>query len=146
MKKAFFIFLGLIITIVIGYYTFALIIAIGSQRMSIIETPTELEELESILQKETNSGISTYFKTIPKHEYKNCAANLELKLYVYNDSLSQSKEKVDQYIQSLSKRVNQKLVNKTCIDSLIIDVTSSFSEEKIDSLKFKYYRYSFPIN
>ena len=62
-----------------------------------------------------------------------------------NDSLTQSKEKLDNYINSVSKRVNEKLVDKKCIDSLLIEVSSYYSKEKVDSLKIKKYRYSFPI-
>lgn len=145
MKKAFYIIVGLIISVLVGYYIYAFIITIASQRMPIIETPKELNKLEKILQIETNSGISTFFNPIPRHEYDNCEVILELNIYVNNDSISQSKERIDKYIESVSKRVNETIVNKKCIDSLIVEVSSYNSKEKVDTSKSKRYRYSFPI-
>jgi vacuolar-type H+-ATPase subunit E/Vma4 len=54
-------------------------------------------------------------------------------MYVNNDSITQSKELLDAYINSVNARVNKILKDKECIDSLIIDVSSHYSEEKTDS-------------
>jgi hypothetical protein len=145
MKKAFYIIVGLIISVLVGYYIYAFIITIASQRMPIVEIPKELRELEKIFGKETNSNDHTYFNPIPKYEIENCEAKLELKLYLYNDTISQSKERIDKYIESVSKRVNETIVNKKCIDSLIVEVSSYNSKEKVDTSKSKRYRYLFPI-
>ncbi|OYQ35676.1 hypothetical protein CHU92_10710 [Flavobacterium cyanobacteriorum] len=145
MKKAFYIIVSLLISVVVGYYIYAFIITIASQRMPVIEIPKELEKLEKILQIETNSNDHTYFNPIPKYEIDNCEAKLELNIYINNDTISQFKEKVDKYIESVSKRVNETLVNKKCIDSLIVEVSSYNSKEKVDTSKSKRYRYSFPI-
>lgn len=143
MKKAFYIIIGLIISVVIGYYIYAFIITIASQSMPIVEIPPELMKLEKSLQKETKGDARFY--PIPKHEYDNCEVTLELNIYVNNDSISQSKDRIDKYIQSVSKRVNETIVNKKCIDSLIVEVSSYYSKEKVDTSKSKRYRYSFPI-
>lgn len=145
MKKTITIILALFVTTAIGYYAYAYIITIGSQRMEVIKVTEELKALEKKIQKETNSNISTFFTPIPKFEIENCQGKLPLNLYVNNDSITQSKKILDNYIFKISERVNKELTNKKCIDSLIIEVSIHHKQEKANSLKHKKYRYSFPV-
>jgi hypothetical protein len=142
--KIILIVLAQILIIAVGFVIYGSIMTLGNSRMPIIEVPQELKELENILQKETKGG-DAHFNLIPKYEIEKCEANLDLNMYVNNDSITQSKELLDAYINSVNARVNKILKDKECIDSLIIDVSSHYSEEKTDSLKSKHYRYSFPI-
>jgi len=123
MKKTLVITISLAVILVIGYFVYAIILSIGSQRMPDIEITEELKKLENKIQKETNSGISTYFMPIQKHKIKDCNGKLSLNVYVNKDSIIKSKQLLDNYIFSISKRVNQKLENKKCLDSLIINVS-----------------------
>ena len=145
MRKIIILVLSFFAIIIIGYFIYTILIAIASQKLPQVEITTELKKLESDIQKETYSGVGTFFEPIPEYEIEYCNANFFLHLYMKNDSLTQSKEKLDNYINSVSKRVNEKLVDKKCIDSLLIEVSSYYSKEKVDSLKIKKYRYSFPI-
>jgi hypothetical protein len=129
--------------ILIGYFMYVILIAIASQKMPVVEMSKELKDLEKIIQKETYSGVGTFFEPIPEYDIENCNAIFHLNIYIKNDSITQSKELLDAYINSVNKRVNEKLIEKKCIDSLIIEVSSYYSQEKIDSLKSKHYRYSF---
>lgn len=134
------------LVIIVGiFFIYGSIMTLGNSRMPIVETSKELKKIEKEIQNETNSGISTFFNPIPKYEIEKCNAKLELNVFVNNDSLSQSKKLMDEYINTVIKRVNEKLKDKKCIDSLIIEVSSYYSKEKEDSLKSKRYRYSFPI-
>lgn len=142
--KIILIVLAPILIVAVGFYIYGSIMTLGNSRMPIIEIPQELKELENILQKETNGG-DAHFNPIPKYEIENCDAKLSLNMYVNNDSITKSKESLDSYIKTVNKRVNKKLVDKKCIDSLIIEVSSYYSKEKLDSLKSKRYRYSFSI-
>lgn len=114
--------------------------------MPIVEVPKELKELERDIQIETYDRGAN-FDDIPEYEFQNCNAKLEIHLYVSNDSITKSKELLDLYMLSVSKRINLLLTNKECIDSLIVDVSSHYSKAKIDenNLKSKHYRYSFPV-
>jgi hypothetical protein len=145
MRKIIILVLSFLAIILIGFYVYTILIAIASQKMPQVEITPELKKLESDIQKETYSGVGTFFEPIPEYEIENCNANFSLHIYLKNDSLTQSKEILDNYINSVSKRVNEKLVDKKCIDSLLIEVSSYYSKEKVDSLKIKKYRYSFPI-
>lgn len=140
------IILSSIILTTIGFFVYATIMTFGSQSMPIVEIPEELKKLEKELQKETNDRDAN-FDDIPEYEFKNCNIKLEIHLYVNNDSITKSKELLDLYMLSISKRVNSLLTNKKCIDSLIIDVSSYYSKAKIDenNLKSKHYRYSFVV-
>lgn len=134
---------SIIAIIIIGFYIYAFIMAKASQRMPEIEI-SDLKNLQDDLQKETNGGNARFYP-IPQHEIESCNAKLNLNLYINNDSISESKESLDNYINSVRSRVNERLVDKNCIDSLIIDVSSFYSKEAVDSLKSKHYRYSFPV-
>jgi hypothetical protein len=116
----------------------------GNQRAPEVAVPKELKKLEKEIQKETKGG-SVFFDPIEKYRIDDCDAKLNLYISLNNDSITRTKDMLDIYINSVNKRVNEKLINKKCIDSLIIDVTSSYNKEKVDSLKFKDYRYSFPV-
>lgn len=144
MKKIIITVFSFLAIIVIGYYIYILVIAISSEKMPVVEISKELRDLEKVIQKETNGG-SVYFYPIPEYELEDCNAHLNMDLSVRNDSLTNSKEMIDSYIKSVSKRVIENLEDKKCIDSLIIDVSSYYSKEKTDSLKSKHYRYSYPI-
>lgn len=134
------------LVIIVGiFFIYGSIMTLGNSRMPIVETSKELKKIEKEIQNETNSGISTFFNPIPKYEIEKCNAKLELNVFVNNDSLSQSKKSMDEYINTVIKRINEKLKDKKCIDSLIIEVSSYYSKEKEDSLKSKRYRYSFPV-
>ena len=145
MKKKIILLFGIIIVIMIGYFIYATIITIGSQRLPTVEKSQEIKNLEKIILKETKSGIGTYFTEIPKHKIKTCNATLQLNLVIYNDSISVSQDSVKNYIQTIVNRVNATLTNKNCIDSLIIEGKSYYSKANIDSLKLRNFRYSFPI-
>ena len=134
-----------ILIVIVVFFIYGSIMSLGNSRMPIVEISKELRELENIIGKETKSNDHTYFNPIPKYEIEKCNAKLPLNVYVNNDSLSQSKKTLDEYINSISKRVNKQLIDKKCIDSLIIEVSAYNSQEKIDSMKTKHYRYSFPI-
>jgi hypothetical protein len=144
MRKIIILVLSFFAIIIIGYFIYVILIAIASQKMPVVEMSKELKELEKIIQKETDGG-SAYFYPIPEYEIEECNAIINIDLSIRNDSLTQSKEKLDNYIKSVSKRVNETIVNKKCIDSLIVEVSSYNSKEKVDTSKSKRYRYSFPI-
>ena len=144
MRKIIILVLSFFAIIIIGYFIYVILIAIASQKMPVVAMSKELKELEKIIQKETDGG-SAYFYPIPEYEIEECNAIINIDLSIRNDSLTQSKEKLDNYIKSVSKRVNETIVNKKCIDSLIVEVSSYNSKEKVDTSKSKRYRYSFPI-
>ena len=144
MKTKIIIALSFSAIILLGYFIYIILIAIASQKMPVVEMSKELKELEKIIQKETDGG-STFFEPIPEYEIENCNAIINIDLSIRNDSLTKSKESLDSYINTVNKRVNDRLIDKKCIDSLIIEVSAHNSQEKIDSLKSKHYRYSFPI-
>ncbi len=145
MKKKLIIILILLLLIVSVFFIYATIMTYGNQRMPEVEVPVELKKLEKIIESETNGG-SAEFTTIEEYRIKkNCNAELSLYIYMNNDSISKSKEILDKYISKVSERVNQTLINKKCIDSLIIDVSSFYTKAKSEDLKSKNYRYTFPI-
>lgn len=144
MRKTIITIISIIIIVVIGFYIYAIIMAKASQKMPIVSISKELKELEKKILTETKGG-SVYIYPIPKHELENCNTSLNIDLSIRDDSISESKELLDNYINSVRNRVNDRLIDKECIDSLIIDVSSFHSKEVIDSLKTRYYRYSFPI-
>lgn len=144
MKKTIITIISIIIIVLIGFYIYAIIMAKASQKMPVVSISKELKELEKKILIETQGG-SVYIYPIPKHELEDCNTSLNIDLSIRNDSISQSKESLDNYINSVRNRVNNKLIDKKCIDSLIIDVSSFHSKETIDSLKTKHYRYSFLI-
>lgn len=134
------------IVIIVGIlFIYGSIMTLGNSKMPIVETSKELKKLENIIAKETKSNDHTFFNPIPKYEIEKCNAKLQLNVFVNNDSLSQSKKTLDEYINSINKRVNEQLVDKKCIDSLIIEVSAYNSREKTDTMKTKHYRYLFPI-
>ncbi|TBX66129.1 hypothetical protein EZL74_11105 [Flavobacterium silvisoli] len=133
------------ISLYILYVFILFIFAFGHGSRKYVEVPKELKEIEKKIQLETYGGNS-FFGSILKEDIEKCHYNLDLYIYIYNDSISKSKELLDNYVNTVNKRVNEKLKDKKCIDSLIIMVTSDYSKAKIDSLKSKRYRYSFPIN
>lgn len=143
MKKRIFVLLGLLVAMVIGYYIYAFIITVGNQRLETIPISKELKELERQVRVETKSGDYTRFIGYAQYEVDNCNAQFKIKLSIDNDSIIE--KGIDEYVDSVNKRVNEKLINKKCIDSLIIKVSSYYSREKVDSLKSKHYRYSFPV-
>ena len=134
-----------ILIIAVVFFIYGSIMTLGNSRMPIMEVPQELKELEIVMGKETKSNDHTFFNPIPKYEIENCNARLSLNMYVINDSITKSKESLDAYINTVNKRVNEQLVDKKCIDSLLIEVSSYYSKERKESLKSKHYRYSFPI-
>jgi hypothetical protein len=144
MKKNIIIILSFIGLVVIGFFIYATIVAYLSQRAPEVDVPKKLKELEKEIQKETKGG-SVFFNPIEKYRIDDCDAELQLSVYINNDSISKSKELLNNYVNSINKRVNEKLIDKKCIDSLIIEVSSYYSKERTDSLKSKHYRYSFPI-
>lgn len=144
MKKIIIIIFSFIGIVVAVFFIYATIVAYLSQRAPEVEVPEKLKELEKEIQKETKGG-SAFFNPIEKYRIDNCDAELTLFISLNNDSITRTKDMLDIYISSVNKRVSEKLINKKCIDSLIIDVITAYSKEKIDSLKFKDYRYSFPI-
>ncbi len=121
-----------------AYYLFSIFYMFGHQRMPIVTIPKEIKDLEKEIQKETNSGDYTYFNNYPQHTVDNCNSKLNLNLQIDNDSII--KKGVELYVKSINNRVNKK-----CIDSLIINVFLDYSKEEIDSLRYKNYKYSFPI-
>ena len=133
------------IAIIVGiFFIYGSIMTLGNSRMPIVESSIELKKLEKEFQIETKGG-DAHFNPIPKYEIEDCLAKLNLNLYINNDSITQSKERLDTYINYVNKRINEQLVDKKCIDSLIIEVSAYNSQEKIDTLKTKHYKYSFPI-
>ncbi len=133
------------VSVYILYVFILFVLAFGHSTRPCINVPNELKVLSETFGKETKSADWTFFEVIDKKEYNNCNALLKLHLLVNNDSISKSKESIDNYVNTVNKRVNEKLKDKRCLDSLIILVTSDYSKAKIDSLKSKSYRYSFPI-
>lgn len=138
--------LGFVILVGIIFFVYANVMTFGNQTMPLAQIPKELKELEHDIQAETFDKDAS-FDDIPKHEFQNCKVKLVIHLYISNDSITKSKEQLNSYILSVSKRVNRKLMNKNCMDSLIVDVSSYYSKAEADknNLKTKYYRYSFSI-
>lgn len=141
MKKTIITIVGLIIIIIIGFYIYAIIMAKASQKMPEIETPKELRKLEFEIQEETHSGVGTFFNSIPKYEMESCNAILYLHVHLENDSLTQSKKIMNNYIISISERVNKEIIDKKCMDSLIV-ITKYYDRDK----KRVENRFSFPIS
>ncbi len=132
-NKKIFIFIGVCISLYLSYVMLLFIFAFGHKSVPVIEVPKELKRLEEQLKIETNSSVQFY--QIEKHCIDDCNAKLELNMYINNITITKSHESLDKYINSVKKRVNKQLINKKCIDSIVISV-SSFEIIK---------RYSFPI-
>jgi len=118
----------------------------GNQTMPVTQIPKELKDLEHDIQVETFDKDAN-FDDIPEYELQNCNVKLGMHLYVSNDSITKTKKALDLYILSINKRVNLKLKEKKCIDSLILDVSSYYSKAETyeNNLRAKHYRYSFSI-
>lgn len=140
MKKVLkYIFITIIIAF-ISWILFGIVMTFGHKSMPEVEVPKELKELEKILTKETNGGDS-HFNTIPQHKIDECHFEIELTVYMNDDSISKTKESIYNYINSVSKRINERIKNKECMDSLIILV----SAPKATFSKSSHFRYSFPM-
>lgn len=140
MKKTLKYIFVIIPAIFISWLLFGIIMTFGHKIMPEVEVPKELKELEKILTKETNGGDS-HFNTIPKHEIEECHFEIELIIYMNDDHISKTKESIDNYINSVNKRIKERLKNKACMDSLIIAV----SVPKATFSRSNHFRYSFPI-
>lgn len=117
--------------------------ALGNQRLEAVKLSKELEKLEKIIQIETKSGDYSYFNGYSQPAIEECNAKFDISLFIDNDSIIE--KGVELYVNSVSKRVNEKLINKKCIDSIVIHTSYDCNKEKTDSLKTKYCRYSFPV-
>lgn len=140
------ILLSLIIVVGIVFFLYANIMTFGNQTMPLAEIPKELKELKHDIQVETFDKDAN-FDDIPEYEFQNCNVKLGIHLYVSNESITKTKKALDLYILSINKRVNSKLKDKKCLDSLILDVSSYYRQAEPDenNLKAKHYRYSFSI-
>lgn len=148
MKNMKFVIIIFSVIIMLGiiFVLYANIMAFGNQTISVTKSPKELKELEHDIQVETFDKDAN-FDDVPEHEFQNCNVKLGIHLYVSNDSITKTKKALDLYILSINKRVNSKLKDKKCLDSLIVDVSSYYSQAEPDdnNLKAKHYRYSFSI-
>ena len=61
MRKIIIFVLSFFAIIIIGYFIYTILIAIASQKLPQVEITTELKKLESDIQKETYSGVGTFF-------------------------------------------------------------------------------------
>ena len=129
-----------ILTLFISWILFGIIMTFGYKSMPEVDVPNELKKLEKKINEETNGG-DAYFRPIQKHEIDECHFNINFFITMNDDSISKSKNKLDNYINSVNKRINEQLKNKICIDSLIISVSAS----KAKFSKSGHFRYSFPI-
>ncbi|MGO3183408.1 MAG: hypothetical protein ACTIJ9_11305 [Aequorivita sp.] len=140
MKKIIASIIIVLIALFLGFFIYKIILAKAHERMPQTETPQELKTLEIDVEKE-NSGIDIIFYEITVHELKNCHAKLEVEISIFNDSIAASKSITDSYIQSIKMRILNTIINKKCIDSLLIDASTYHSTEKI----LKDYQYSYPM-
>ena len=144
MKKVIIIILVLISILLLIFLVYAKIMTLGNQWEKVVEVPKELKKLEKEIQSETGHRDFN-FHDILGVEYENCDIKLEAYLKINNDSISKSEKSVEKYINGISKRVNNTLINKKCFNRLIIEVSSYYHKGKIESEVTKQYRYSFPI-
>lgn len=143
LQKKILIFLGICLSVYLIYIMVLLASVFGRQRMPTVKVPEELIQLKKEIE---NDRIKITFYNISEIALEECNAKQRVTLRVAEDSITKSKETLDNYINSINKAVNERLINKKCIDSLVIIVSSYYRKEKIDSLKSKRYTYSFPIN
>jgi len=140
MKKILkYIFITILI-LFISWILFGSIMTYGHKSMLEVDVPIELKKLEKKFKEESNGG-DAYFRPIQKHEIDECHFNIDFFITINDDSISKSKIKLDNYINSVNKRINEQLKNKICMDSLIISVSAS----KVTFSKSGQFRYSFPI-
>ena len=125
-----------IIIIFIIWILFGVIMTFGHKSMPVVEVPKELRKLKSEID---NIKTEIIFYEISEFDLKNCNAKQEVTIRTSEDSIVKSKIALDNYILSLRHKINLYLINKNCIDSLIIKayVIKSQSDNR--------YRYSFPI-
>jgi hypothetical protein len=144
MKQKLKILLIILSFIIVAFFLYATIITIGNQRQETVMLPKELNVLESNLKKETHGGSSVFFSEMSENEMSNCNAVLSLNMEINNDSITKTKKNLDNYVNSVNKRVNKIVLNEKCIDSLIIEVRIDLAKNNNNVVNFQRYRYSFP--
>jgi len=143
LYKKILVFLGICLLTYLIYVIILMALSFGHQRMPEADVPEELIELKKEI--ETDS-IKITFYSISQVALEECNAKQEVTLTLSKYSITRSKETIDRYIDSINKAVNERLVDKKCIDSLIIKVSSYYMVKKSNSLQYNHYRYSFPVN
>ncbi|WP_310555636.1 hypothetical protein [Flavobacterium sp.] len=88
-----------------------------------VEVPSELKQLEKEIQKETNHSDNN-FDPLSPFELERCEANLYIYVYIFNDTINASEENLNNYVKTISKRVNKVLIEKECLKKLIIKTSS----------------------
>ena len=105
-----------------------------------VEVPIELKQLEKIILKETNS-TRTNFYPIPEHEIENCNANIYIYIYIKNDTINASEESLNDYVKTISNRVNKILKEEECFKKLTMETSSSNHK----NLKDRIHHFEFAI-
>ena len=110
------------------------------QRKPLLDIPNELQKIEKKIQVETKSVYSG-FEQIEKNKLEKCEALINLRLYLENDSIDE--KNIDKYLNEINFRVNNALIKKECLDSLIIKYSLHNKRNKEGKLIFL--QKSFPI-
>jgi uncharacterized protein YxeA len=139
MRKIIIIVLSCIALCVIGFFIYATIVTFGSQRAKEFDVPEDLKKLEKEIQIETHSADYTSFYRIEKQEIDNCKITLMMNLNLTDDSYRKP-ETANKYVISVKERINQKLSNKRCFDSIVL-IVNSINTSGLEVSE----RYSFPV-
>jgi hypothetical protein len=116
-----------------------LAICLVQKPMPITNPPKELVNLEKVIQKEVQDEAR--FDPIPEYEIENCNANIYIYIYIKNDTINSSEKNLNNYVKTISKRVNNTLQDKKCFKNIIIDAVSA----NANNLDKKSHRFVFPI-
>jgi single-stranded DNA-specific DHH superfamily exonuclease len=118
-KKILFIIIGIILIPILAIYISGAIFAILIRSPKSIEAPKELKQLEKVIDKEIGRNGNVIFYGVERPEYNNCHAKFQIGLMA--DTVSITKDNIDEYIKFVNKRVLQNLKDKNCIDSITIN-------------------------
>jgi hypothetical protein len=130
-----------ILIIAVVFFIYGSILTLGNQRLETVPISKELKKLEEQVRIETKSGDYSHFVGYAQQEIDNCNALYNIRLSIDNDSII--KEGINDYIKNINYRVKNLIIDKKCIDSIIINV--SIKDERNEKGVLIISRYAFPI-
>lgn len=109
-----------VIIIVIGFYVYSTVIGVAMQKAPELEPDKELETYGKQIEKETTGSVT--ISPVLKPDLETKQAKQHINIFILNDSLTSSDEKLKTYIDQVAEKVKNIIAKNAGIDSIVIEV------------------------
>ncbi|OPB88550.1 hypothetical protein [Elizabethkingia occulta] len=108
------------ILIIIGFYVYSTIIGVAMQKAPELGPDKELETYGRQIEKETKGSVT--ISPVLKPDLETKQAKQHINIFILNDSLTSSDEKLKVYVDQVAGKVKHIMRKNTGVDSIIIEV------------------------